>query len=269
MRRFEPRDLVAAVAASALFLALSVGATAAAGRFAGAIIAAGFMLAFLLVSIVVLRQIQARSDESRELVEASVALYHALQPVAPLPAMRGYALAPDAALLLYQEVRKQRPRVVVETGSGTSSVVIGYALKALGGGHLFSLERDEQWGQRTRELLQLHGLCDYVTVVHAPLCELSVDGHARRWHDASALGDVQTIDLVFDDGPPRVLGPHLRDAALPVLAPKLSPDAVYVMNFVAAEERRTVKHWLERYPEFRAEWLPTKKGNVILRRWHA
>jgi hypothetical protein len=54
-----------------------------------------------------------------------------------------------------------------------------------------------------------------------------------------------------------------------VLAPKLSPDAVYMMNFVAAEERRTVKQWLDRFPEFRAEWLPTKKGNVILRRLQA
>jgi predicted O-methyltransferase YrrM len=159
--------------------------------------------------------------------------------------------------------------VVVETGSGTSSVVIGYALKAQGGGHLFSLERDVEWGQRTRELLALHGLSDYVTVVHAPLRELSVDGQACRWHDASALGDLSAIDLVFDDGPPRMLGPRLRDAALPLLAPKLSPDAVYVMNFVAAEERRTVQSWLRRFPEFRAEWLPTKKGNVILRRLHA
>src|SRR5207247_4198557 len=134
--------------------------------------------------------------------------------------------------------------------SGTSSIVIGYALKAHGAGHLTSRERDEGWASRTREQLALHGLSDYVTVVHAPLRDVVVEGARRRWHDASALADVDHIDLVFDDGPPRALGRQLRDAALPLLAPKLSPEAVYMVNFVDSDERRTISHWLDHHPDF-------------------
>jgi predicted O-methyltransferase YrrM len=266
MDRFERRDLVVTLAGTSVFFAFAVAATEFAGRFATALIASGLVAAVALATIALLRQIQARSDESRGLVEASVALYQAIHPVAPLPPMTGYALAPDAALKLYELVRKKQPRVAVEMGSGVSSVVIGYALKAQGSGHLFSLEVNEEYARRTRAELEVHGLADWVTVMPAPLREVDVDGASRRWHDPTPLAQLDHIDFVFDDGPPRVLGPHLRDAALPMLRPKLSHDAVYMMNFVAGEERRTVSDWLRKFPEFHAEWLETKKGNVILRR---
>jgi predicted O-methyltransferase YrrM len=266
MNRFERRDLFLSLVGAGLFCGGAVLATVVAGRFAPALIASGLVAVIVLASIAMLRQIQARSDESRGLVEASVALYQAIHPVAPLPPMTGYALAPDAALKLYDLVRRKHPRVAVEMGSGVSSIVIGYALKAQGSGRLFSLELNEEYARRTRAELEVHGLSDYVTVLPAPLRDVTVDGAHWRWHDPAGLADVENIDLVFDDGPPRVLGPHLREAALPMLLPKLSHDAVYMMNFVAADERRTVSDWLRRFPDFHAEWLETKKGNVILRR---
>jgi predicted O-methyltransferase YrrM len=266
MKRFERRDLFLSLLGATLFFAVAALATLFAGRFAPALIASGLVAVIALATIALGRQIQARSDESRGLVEASAALYQAIRPVAPLPPMTGYALAPDAALKLYDLVRKKQPRVAVEMGSGVSSVVIGYALKAQGKGHLFSLELNEEYARRTRAELETHGLGEYVTVLPAPLRDVTIDGAHRRWHDPAPLADVDGIDFVFDDGPPRVLGPHLREAALPVLMPKLSHDAVYMMNFVAGEERRTVSDWLRRFPDFRAEWLETKKGNVILRR---
>jgi predicted O-methyltransferase YrrM len=266
MNRFERRDIIVTLVGASVFLGCAVLATIVAGRFAPALIASGVVAVIAFATIAMLRQIQARSDESRGLVEASVALYQAIHPVAPLPPMTGYALAPDAALKLYDLVRKKQPRVAVEMGSGVSSVVIGYALKAQGSGHLFSLEINEEYARRTRAELEAHGLADWVTVLPAPLRDVTVDGAHWRWHDPAPLANVDHIDFVFDDGPPRVLGPHLRDAALPMLLPKLSHDAVYMMNFVAGEERRTVSDWLRRFPDFHAEWLETKKGNVILRR---
>ena len=103
-------------------------------------------------------------------------------------------------------------------------------------------------------------------MVHAPLRDVVVDGRTYRWHDPGALDDVAGIDLVFDDGPPLYVGPGLRYAALPVLQPKLSPGAVYCINYVAAEERGNVARWLARDGALRAEWHETAKGNVILRR---
>jgi hypothetical protein len=201
--------------------------------------------------------------------EASFALYHVLQPVAPLPLLHQYALAPDSALLLHKLVREKHPEVVVETGSGASTLVIAYTLKALGKGRLISLELNEDYARRTREEVERHGLGAFVTVVEAPLEDVVVDGTHYRWHDMSALADVPAIDVVFDDGPPLYLGPALRYAALPLLQPKLAPDAAYCINYVAAEERRTVARWLARDPALHAEWFRTRKGNVVLTRDHA
>ena len=266
MRPFSRKKLAAALGASALFFVFSIAATALAGRFALPLIGAAACFGAVLLAFLIERRIQDRIAEARMLNEATVALYHALQPIAPLPPMQDYAVAPDSALLLHTLVRDAAPQVVVETGSGVSTLVIAYALKALGKGTLIALEVDEGYARRTREEVARHDLADWVTVVHAPLRDVVVDGRTYRWHDARVLDDVPAIDLVFDDGPPLYLGPGLRHAALPLLQPKLAPNAVYCLNYVAAEERRNVARWLARDPELRAEWLGTEKGNVILRR---
>jgi len=263
---FKRRELATALAVSGLLFAACVAAIELAGRLATPLIVGMACFGALLLALVVYRRIEDRIDDARALNEAALALYYMLRPVAPLPLLRDYALAPDSALLLCNLLREKAPLVVVETGSGVSTLLITYTLKALGRGRLISLELDEAYARRTREEVARHGLEDWVTVVHAPLQDVVVDGVSYRWHDPRALEGLPAIDLVFDDGPPLYLGPALRYAALPILESKLSAQAVYCLNFVAQEERRTVARWLRRDPELRAEWHRTKKGNVVLRR---
>jgi hypothetical protein len=271
MLPFTRRELTASVALSLVVLLVSAAAVQWAGRFALPIIAAGGFFALVAVALLVQRRIEDRIDDARGLTEAAFALYHVLKPVTPLPLLRDYALAPDSALLLHKLVRAQTPQLVIETGSGVSTLVIGYTLKALGAGRLISLELNEDYARRTREEVARHGLTEWVTVAHAPLTETTVDGHTYRWHDLGALdaalaGASTKIDLVFDDGPPLYLGRSLRYAAMPLLAPRLAADATYCINYVAAEERANVARWLERDPLLSAEWHRTRKGNVVLRR---
>jgi predicted O-methyltransferase YrrM len=265
MQPFQRKAMVAAVVVSALFLGVSVAAVELAGRFAMPIMVAGALGGVLVALLLLYGRLEDRVDEARGLIEAAFALYHELRPVAPLPLGNSYAVASDSALLLAKLVRESAPEVVVETGSGVSTLVITYELKALGKGKLISLELDEEHARRTREEVARHGLTEWVTVVHAPLREVVVDGATYRWHDLHALDDVPAIDLVFDDGPPRYLGPSLRYAAMPLLAPKLRPHAIYCMNFVSDEERKTIARWMQRDPHLHAEWHRTKKGNVVLR----
>jgi predicted O-methyltransferase YrrM len=59
--------------------------------------------------------------------------------------------------------------VVVECGSGVSSLIIGYALQRNGGGKLWALEHEE-WGVRTTtSWLEHHQLANHAEVIHAPL----------------------------------------------------------------------------------------------------
>jgi predicted O-methyltransferase YrrM len=185
----------------------------------------------------------------------------------PLPALREFAIAPDFALMLSELVADERPALVVECGSGVSTLIIAYGLEQLGRGRVIALEHDAEFAAATRAELERHGLTDYARVVHAPLAPVELDGATYRWYARDALDGLPPIDMVVDDGPPRYLGDRLRYAALPVLAPKLAPRGVFVLDVIGPEERANLERWKRELPEFRQHLLlATRKGNAILRR---
>ena len=227
----------------------------------------------VLVVLVELRRQRAWMEERFADVVADVSqieplreLGARLRPRCPLPPLRGYAIAPDFALMLTTLIADEQPELVVETGSGVSTLVIAYALEKLGRGRVVALELDAGYAARTRAEIERHGLSAYATVVHAPLAPIEIDGERCAWHALEALDGLDGIDLVVDDGPPRYLGEMLRYASLPTFAKRLSPGGLFVLDFIAEEERATLALWRRRYPEFAQEHLDTKKGNVILRR---
>jgi predicted O-methyltransferase YrrM len=183
----------------------------------------------------------------------------------PLPAMREFAIAPDFALFLAELVAAERPRLVVETGSGVSTLVLAYALEKLGRGRVVALEHDPLYAARTRAEIELHGLAAYASVVDAPIEPITIDGTRYRWHAVRALEGLDQIDLVVDDGPPRYLGDMLRYASLPTFAPRLSPHGVFVFDVIGDEEREVLARWKKAHPAFHQAFVPSKKGAVILR----
>jgi predicted O-methyltransferase YrrM len=183
----------------------------------------------------------------------------------PLPAMRGYAIAPDFALILTTLVADEKPELVVETGSGVSTLVIAYALEKLGRGRVVALDHDARYADRTRALIERHGLGAYAKVVNAPLEELDVGGERHRWYALSALDGLDGIDLVVDDGPPKYAGKMLRYASLPLFRTRLSARGIFVLDVVGDEEKVILERWKRELPEWSQEHLDTKKGNVIIR----
>lgn len=184
----------------------------------------------------------------------------------PLPAMQGYAIAPDCALLLAELIAEREPALVVETGSGVSTLVIAYALQKLGRGRVVALEHDPAYARRTRAEIACHGLGAYATVLDAPLEPIAIGTERYRWYATRALDGLAPIDLVVDDGPPRCAGDMLRYASLPVLGPRMAHNGVFVLDVVGDEERVILERWKTELPGFVQEHLATKKGNVILRR---
>jgi hypothetical protein len=235
---------------------------------------AGVVAAALFVGIAVLAARHRRALEERmadlhgavSQVEPMIALSKLIDTRRPLPPMTEYAIAPDFALMLYELVSDLAPRTIVETGSGVSTLICAYALESLGGeGRILALDHDAKFAEKTRATLALHGLSHRATVVHAPLEPVTVGGGSFQWYRPEALASVEGIDLVVDDGPPKYVGRMTRYASLPILAPKMRPSAPFVLDVVGKEEREIVRRWCAELP-FDAEWLPTRKGNVILRR---
>ncbi len=219
--------------------------------------------------------IRARATLTRALDEIAadigqtqplMALARELPTRRPLPAMTGYAIAPDFALMLAQMIADERPELIVETGSGVSTLVAAYALQKLGRGKVVALEHDRAYANQTRALIAQHGLSAYAIVVDAPIEPVVLGGTTYRWYATRALEDLGPIDLVVDDGPPRYVGDMLRYASLPILSKKLAPRGTFVLDVVGDEERIVLQRWRREFPVFAQEHLATRKGNVILRR---
>jgi predicted O-methyltransferase YrrM len=182
--------------------------------------------------------------QSRE-IEALVQLFQGFTPRAPMPSSGDFALNPTDLLELVHLLDAHRPRLVVELGSGTSSVWIAYALERLGG-RLVSLDHDAEYAQRTRALLAAHGLTSVAEVREAPLTPLAIDGKTFQWYDPAALADLREIDLLVVDGPPEATGPDARFPALHVLEQKLADTATIVFDDANRhDEQAALRRWTE------------------------
>lgn len=185
-------------------------------------------------------------------VEALLQLYDRIRPRAAMPSSGGWTLDAAGILALLDVVEQRRPGLVVELGSGASSVWLGYALERLGSGRLVSVEHDTHRAEATRQHVCSHGIDRVVEVRVAPLVEAGLPDHEALWYDASAFDDLSNIDLLIVDGPPNDTGRYSRYPALPKLVSVLSVNgAVALHDDARLDEREILERWRAETPEFR------------------
>ena len=199
-------------------------------------------------------QLAAR-DETRDIMAGAV----------PLPVTQGFVATPDILRELASTVMQDRPQVVVETGTGASTIAIAASLRRSGSGHLWSLEHLPEYAATARRLLDTYDLGAWVTVVDAPLVETVLPGGTWPWYDISGLSLDGPIDLLFVDGPPGGTAVMARYPAVPALHARLSGHAVIVLDDAARpDERRCVQRWLAETPGLTAHSLPREAGACVL-----
>jgi predicted O-methyltransferase YrrM len=167
--------------------------------------------------------------------------------VPPFP-HEGFEIPGEEAAFLFHLVRRHRPKLIVELGSGSSTVLFAAALRANGTGRVISVEHDPLHARHTARLLEQAGLSERVELVLAPLVELELNNRRFQWYDlAPRLRTlIEKIDLVFVDGPPGKVQSLSRYPTLPVLLPHLSPRALVLVDDGAREdETRMVTMWAE------------------------
>ena len=200
-------------------------------------------------------------------LEALTGIYRSLEIDLPLPTMSGFALLPEVGAALVVELLAGQPASVVELGSGVSTLLCAYASRLRGDGHVYSLEHDEKYHDRTRHYLEERGLTSFVELFHAPL--ISGDLAAGPWqrYDLDSVNLPSDMDFLLIDGPPRSVQPLSRYPALPMLASRLSETAVVLLDDAAREdEQETIRLWRDEFPHFVEEELISGKGAVFLRR---
>jgi predicted O-methyltransferase YrrM len=195
--------------------------------------------------------ITSAGDATYARIEAHADLQEWLQPRVPMPALRGWAISPDVLHLVVEAIWRKHPKVIVECGSGSSSVWLGYAMQRMGAGRVIALEHDERYLQISRDLVRAHGMEDVVEIRYAPL-EPWRDGEKEyAWYRVSALDDLADIDVLLVDGPPGRTGPQARYPAVPVLLPRCSEGVTIVLDDAERPDERAVSdRWMAEFPDF-------------------
>lgn len=201
-------------------------------------------------------------------LQATQNLFALVSPHGPVPPLVGFVASPDVLLLLVQKFLTLRPSLTLECGSGTSTLFLALAAQQHGvDGRIVSLESDLEYAEGTRALLAEHGVAHLAEVRHAPLAPTGLPDHDAPWYDRAALEDLHDIGLAFVDGPPGRTGPQARYPFVPLLAERLAPRCVIVMDDAnRREERGVTERWLPQLTGFSHRFLELARGAGLFER---
>jgi predicted O-methyltransferase YrrM len=215
-------------------------------------------------SAAITREIQKLSVENKKnsmiayrQTEAFNQLTNLLDFKAAIPATRSWAASPDLLLTISEIVKKNRPGLVVELGSGISTLVTAKS----GARKIVSIDNSDAWGAKTVALLKEHK----VRGVDVRIAPLRPYANGSEWYDLDAIKDLKKIDLLIVDGPPGSKNPEARYPALQQFKDKLSPSAIVVIDDVNREgERKLAEDFAKALPNHELTILDHEKGTAII-----
>lgn len=216
--------------------------------------------------------VQRELDIRYRRAEAWLAIYSVIRPRIPFPTIQVYMATPELLRHVVHLTLERRPALVVELGSGISTVLAAYCLEQLGQGRIVSVDHEERFRDATRELLARHGLEHRVRLVHAPLVPVESGDHRSRWYDpaivrAAIEAERAEVGLLLVDGPPGKDQALARLPALLLLQDLLASEVVVLVDDARRDdEQEMVRRWRARFPGFSSEEFETEKGAVVLRR---
>lgn len=189
--------------------------------------------------------------------EALEQLLPLLKLNAPLPPSRGWAASPDFLLSLFDISKESKPRLVLELGSGVSTLVLAKS----GAKKIISLDHSFEYGEQTRAMLKNHR----IRGVEIRIDDLEMYQGGFSWYSQASLKGLAKIDLLVIDGPPSGTNPDARYPALENLLPLLSPKATIILDDAnRADERKLADSFLAALPKHRMRFLHHEKGTAII-----
>ena len=257
LRRFLV--LLAVLGAGGTAVAIWLGAPGAA--------TAGLCSVFLLC-LALYEMDRSRLQQQVEEVERQTRALIQIRPlVGPIPVPLGdWAVDPLFALRAVELVSSRRPDLVVECGSGSSTVLVARCLRELGRGRILSLEHDAEFAEQTRALLREHGVAELATVVTAPLARRQLEGREYRWYeDAYQTQLTEPAGVLLVDGPPGGSAPRARYPAFPLLRRFLAEDWAILMDDGDRPDERWIAHAWADQSGASLQYVGGGRGGWVLR----
>jgi predicted O-methyltransferase YrrM len=207
----------------------------------------------------------AKSVETHDVASSISHLVMDIRPTKALNFTRSWMATPQFLLALYEEIKGNKPQTVLDIGSGMTTVMSAFALRANGFGKVYAWEHELGHAQNTRELIESHNLSHFTQVEHRLLKSVELSGTDFLWFDTSNSFEKQ-IDLLIVDSPPGSTGPMARYPAIPLLKHRLSENAIiFVDDVERADESKMVKEWLKLLPNSKVSISkPQEKGQFAV-----
>jgi predicted O-methyltransferase YrrM len=226
-----------------------------------------FML-FLLTGLHILNTRKTRRDivQSYRHVEALFTLYSVLKFEKPLPPMTGHAITPVGAKNLVSLVMSKEPEIVVEYGSGVSTLIIAYCLRQLGRGKVISYDHEKKYAEKSQCYIDEHDLNDFAEVIHAPLVTTRVGENNQQWlwYDLNKRELPESVDIMIVDGPPRKIQKLSRYPALASAITRLKPGSVILLDDSnREEEQEIIQRWLKDEKKIKVNTSYSALGNTV------
>ena len=201
-------------------------------------------------------------------VQASAAVQHYLDTGDLVPfhlESNNWPISPDFGFTLLQLLETQGYDLIVEFGSGLSTVLVARCLDKLDQkrqgkppARFLSFDHLPGFHGRTLALLNQAGLADRVELCLAPLADYSApNGRTYPYYTcqdrlaafaaAQPLAGLKVLAII--DGPPAVTGEHARYPAGPILAQAFCEAALDILldDLIREDERQVAKFWAEEF----------------------
>jgi hypothetical protein len=233
----------------------------------------GCLLAVVLVVFYVRRKANVVLEE---LAGTKAALTQIVWDTASLRALLGadvflprpsrWSLESSALTLLFREIEQRKPKLVVELGSGLSSVAMALKLRELACGRLVSIDHDAAFAEQSRSWLALNGLDGVAEVRVASLRPGAAGVDRPPWYDTAALADLAEVDLLVVDGPPMPVHDRIRAPALSFFKDRFAADwLLFLDDADRPGERAFLREWETAHPDIAITLLPLGKGAALVR----
>ena len=178
-----------------------------------------------------------------------------------LPAMHGWPISPDFARYLIQLLEKNDYDLILEFGSGTSTVLIAKALAKLQRKRQdkpvvvqVAFEHLEKYYTQTLAELESMGLAQLVQITLAPLQPYQPpNGHTYSYYTchekladlAASLTAEPYIILMVVDGPPASTGKHARYPCLPAVLAHFKNSQIDILldDYARNDEKEVGRLW--------------------------
>lgn len=204
------------------------------------------------------KELEKSIRQSYRQSEAFAQLISLLRFESPLPPTRNWAASPDLLLTLHHYARTTSPQVILDLGSGLSTLVLAKSAPAA---KVISIDNSAEFAEKTSQILLDHK----ITNVDIRVAPLEPHSSGVDWYQLSALSGVNQIDLLFIDGPPGSKNPVARHPAFHECLQLLSPRAIVVIDDVGRDgERDMAEKFAASLPNHRLEILSHEKGTAVL-----